>query len=531
MTPQSIQSRFASPLPLFFLGRNDVIKFELKPYLQPFEQELAMRELHAVAGQEAQIGKENGLWIAKTNVSEEFLRSRLTYWQRVGRTELVPTLQKALEFTQYGMAQAMEQTNLHRTRRLRYGPHNLHEYRGKFFPQLVRSLINISCISEKSLVLDPMCGSGTTPCEAVVAGMSALGADLNPLSSLVSRVKSSIPKISPKDFEKKTTDQLSKFEFREIDSSTLWNKNDLLYLEMWFDFEALQELAAIISEINKIRPFIYRDFFRVCFSNVVRSVSWQKSTDLRVRKEVVRYSKGTAQKKFLAEVNAQINRIYPYLSVLNFEETGFVNIRNGDAIDVFSVFPEYRSKVDLLVTSPPYATALPYLDTDRLSLILLGLLPRKRHRETEHDMIGTREITEKERCTAWNTYVAHRVELPKEISALIDKIAATNHGDGIGFRRRNLPALLGKYFFSMLNAMRSAHKLMKPGSLGYYVVGNNSTNINGEKIDIPTDHFLFALGKTAGWTPIQKIPMELIVSRDIFRKNRGSSETILCFRA
>jgi len=72
---------------------------------------------------------------------------------------------------------------------------------------------------------------------------------------------------------------------------------------------------------------------------------------------------------------------------------------------------------------------------------------------------------------------------------------------------------------------------MKPGAFGHYVVGNNSTEVDGEKIEIPTDHFLFGLGAAAGWTPVEQIPMELIASRDIFRENRGSSETILCFRA
>jgi hypothetical protein len=121
--------------------------------------------------------------------------------------------------------------------------------------------------------------------------------------------------------------------------------------------------------------------------------------------------------------------------------------------------------------------------------------------------------------------------LPESISTLIDWIAETNHGEGVGFRRRNLPALLGKYFLSMLDAMRSAHSLMRPGALGYYVVGNNSTTVAGKKIDLPTDRLLVELGAAGGWTPVEQIPMERIASRDIFRQNRGSSETILCFKA
>jgi site-specific DNA-methyltransferase (cytosine-N4-specific) len=146
-------------------------------------------------------------------------------------------------------------------------------------------------------------------------------------------------------------------------------------------------------------------------------------------------------------------------------------------------------------------------------------------------MIGTREISERDRREAWEVYLRRKNELPSSVASLIDDIAKHNHGDGVGFRRRNLPALLGKYFLDMLKAMRSAHTLMKPGSHGYYVVGNNSTVVAGEKIEIPTNTLLFEIGAAAGWTCHESIPMELLVSRDIFKENRGSAETILCLSA
>ena len=531
MIARSIRERFAVPTPLLLSGGTNDVVLEIKPYLQPFERELAVRELRAILNPGDEIREEHGYWLARTDVSDEMLRAKLTYWQRVGRDSLELTLQKALEFTQNGETAINERSELHRARRLRYGPHDLHEYRGKFFPQLVRSLINMSGIPEGSLVLDPMSGSGTTACEAVAAGMAAIGADLNPLSALIASVKASIPAIDPKELMKQAIDRLPKFKFGPADPAKVWGEDDLRYLGMWFDPKAITDLASIVSEIGKIQSPAYRDFFRVCLSNIVRSVSWQKSTDLRVRKEILPYDAGTAQVRFLAEAGAQIDRIYPYLSVLTRQGPANVQIRRGNALDIASIFPEYRGKVDLLITSPPYATALPYLDTDRLSLIVMGLLPRKQHGEAERAMVGTREVSERERREAWAAYEVRRGELPEEISYLIDGIAAVNHGEGVGFRRRNLPALLGKYFLSMLDAMRSARELMKPGAFGHYVVGNNSTKVAGEKIEIPTDHFLVGLGTAAGWTPVEQIPMELIASRDIFRENRGSSETILCFRA
>ena len=100
----------------------------------------------------------------------------------------------------------------------------------------------------------------------------------------------------------------------------------------------------------------------------------------------------------------------------------------------------------MLITSPPYATALPYIDTDRLSLIILGLLPRKDHRGCESQLIGNREVTEGQRQKHWETYQARKSELPNAVCELIDTVAKANHKNDVGFRRRNLPALISKVF-------------------------------------------------------------------------------------
>ena len=52
---------------------------------------------------------------------------------------------------------------------------------------------------------------------------------------------------------------------------------------------------------------------------------------------------------------------------------------------------------DAVITSPPYATALPYIDTQRLSLVLLGLIGADELRATEAALVGAREITIGER--------------------------------------------------------------------------------------------------------------------------------------
>jgi site-specific DNA-methyltransferase (cytosine-N4-specific) len=528
----SIREKYTNQLPIFLIGDMDSIKLEIKPYLQPFEQILAKRELNSLLEPGIALKEQHGFVVVSTDKSEEFLLQRLTYWQRAGNSNLKPTLQTIYEFTQNGFSKGKERKGLHTNRRLRYGPHDLHEYRGKFFPQLVRSLINIANIPDNGIVLDPMCGSGTAPCEAVASGRNALGVDLNPLSVLISSVKAQVVLEKPDIFYEKITRFLSDLSYERIDLNTIWSTSDLEYLLRWFSTNAIEEIASVIHIINNLPDDSSRDFFKVCLSNIIRSVSWQKETDLRVRKEIKPFDTGIVLNRFQDEVLSQLNRIYPYLCIAyNQNHHPSLHIRLGDATSIDEVFPEFRKKVDLLVTSPPYATALPYLDTDRLSLIALGLLPRKLHKDREASMIGTREVSESQRKTEWNNYQIRKSELPQKIVALIDLISEFNHTDSVGFRRRNLPALLGKYYINMLDAMRSAHRLMKAGARAYYVVGNNSTVVDGNKLEIPTDQFLFDIGEVAGWHKEEIINMELLQSRDIFKENRGSKESILCFRA
>ena len=54
---------------------------------------------------------------------------------------------------------------------------------------------------------------------------------------------------------------------------------------------------------------------------------------------------------------------------------------------------------DAAITSPPYVTAMPYLDTQRLSLSLLELLSSRQLRGGEHQLIGSREIPDRNRLS------------------------------------------------------------------------------------------------------------------------------------
>lgn len=525
------------------------LKCYMKPYIQPFERKLAFKELSVLTGAEPRpiaLDSDNGLWVVDSKLSSTKLANRLAYWECVIGRERSLTTQVLREATVNVVRNGIpveniaslvpfgEDAPLPNKRCLRYGPHGVHEYRGKFFPQLVKALINIAKPPRKGVISDPMCGSGTTIVEAVLAGHRAFGMDYNPLSVLIAHTKCAVLSITPEDL----ITSYSMVRDRLLSRSMRMRKRDLRYfnslpevdqsyLRKWFSEQVLLDLDEIMKLLNSLGASPMSDLMRLSLSNILRTVSWQKEDDLRVRREIRLDADIDPLKEFLEEMGHSVRTILAFL-YQNQENLGSFNIREGDAREVDKVWK--AKSVDVVITSPPYATALPYLDTDRLSLIYLKLSSRPQHRQKEFGMIGNREITKKWRKTYWERFQAEKNILPKNVSTLIKKIDTLNLGSDAGFRRHNLPSLLAKYFFDMRFVFTGIAQILKSGATAYIVVGNNHTIAGGETVEIRTAELLGEIAETIGLKPIEHIPMEMLLSRDIFKKNAIPSETILSFR-
>ena len=73
-------------------------------------------------------------------------------------------------------------------------------------------------------------------------------------------------------------------------------------------------------------------------------------------------------------------------------------------------------------------------------------------------------------------------------------------------------------------------EVLKPGASAFVVVGNNHTIAGGQRVDIATIDLLKDVAKSVGFEVAEIIEMEMLVSRDIFKKNAIDSESILHFR-
>ena len=528
---------------------------KIKPYIQPFERVLAIKELRSLShcdpepsGSGDNIGNGETIFRIQTDISPTFLLDNLTYWESVGEGDFTLRLTRQVkrEATVNLVRNGIKPNILKKSlpfkhdiplpnrRVLRYASHGIHEYRGKFFPQLVRSLLNVTGLYRNSIVLDSMCGSGTTLVEAMLWGCNSFGMDFNPLSVLMSQAKCEILLVNPDtlntEYETIKKFLLKKSKRRE---SKPWLESlpasSQKYLTNWFSTEVLSDLDFIIRRVHDVKNESIRKFFLLSLSNIIRKVSWQKNDDLRVRKDIRLDIDIDPVADFIAELKRSFGYVLSFLYENGNVELGKARIVTGDARIADTVIPDVVGRVDCIVTSPPYATALPYLDTDRLSIYFLDLFQRSEHRKHDLNMIGNREITNGLRKELFERYLKRKAELPTTVSGTIDLIFKLNQGTDAGFRRQNLPSLLSKYFFDMKEVFKTYTRLLKPGAPAYVVVGNNHTVADGQRVEIETDEYLAELGESVGLIVDEKIPMEMLVSRDIFRNNTGSAESIICF--
>ena len=150
---------------------------------------------------------------------EEFIRLRIAHLEKVRGKKTLYT-----DFVDtYGDTNA-------------YAFHNLYPYKGKFYPRIVRTLINAFKLNEDALILDPFNGSGTATHEASLMGIESVGVDITPMGVILSELKNDLPFLSPKEMEFTEKDLIEILELIERKNWQHENKTiEKLMLVIYFD--------------------------------------------------------------------------------------------------------------------------------------------------------------------------------------------------------------------------------------------------------------------------------------------------------
>lgn len=435
-----------------------------------------------------------------------------------------------------------------------YATHGLHRYKGKFYPQLVKSLINHACVRRGQVVLDPFVGCGTTLVECYLEGIDAIGVDLHPLAVKIARTRVGCLGLDLGLFEetagaflkvvlaKAAQESAAGALFpgasgspEELDESIeslgsrFYSPEALRYLRAWFAPAILWKVLDLQASIAEIGEPVIRDFFLLCASDILREVSEQEPRQLRIRRRAQPLNDAPVYTLFLSTASGQVKQVLAALRLITArgEFRPKVEVLEGDARFLNELQPKLGGgKVDLMVTSPPYVTALPYLDTDRLSLVYLGLIEPSKLHDLELRMIGNREIGDRSRQETEREFLdAYRSgSLPTDLKRTIRRIMSKNDAAGVGFRRRNMPALIYKYFMDMRAVLRQVKSVLRRGGLSILIVGNNRTRAGDDWVEIKTIDYTRQIGEDLGFKHVETIPItvtgeDLAHAKNLIREN------------
>jgi site-specific DNA-methyltransferase (cytosine-N4-specific) len=233
--------------------------------------------------------------------------------------------------------------------------HSLHPYPAKFPPQLPQNLLKqFSRIGET--ILDPFCGSGTTLTEARLAGINAVGVDVNPLSCLLAKVKATplnqTQIVETEEFLSYITEQLL---FRQMGIEQEVVSVPLIEgLSHWFQENVSRELAFIKQKIWAVSDEVVRDFLKIIFSSIIVRVSNQDS-DTRFAAVDKKIADGSTLKIFSEKANDFLRKIIKFSDEANCNSK--ISVHNNDSRNLSFLADE---SFDLIITSPPYANTYDY---------------------------------------------------------------------------------------------------------------------------------------------------------------------------
>ena len=159
--------------------------------------------------------------------------------------------------------------------------HSYHRYPAKFIPQLVEKLINEYITSKDAHIDDPFMGCGTTIVTAISRGFKGSGTDINKISALITKVKST--PIEPSYLDERIKFLLGKLQFLADSQSQnlfpnasiepLIPQKHIERINYWFSEQNKNELGMILRTIYDEEDKTIRDFFLIAFSHILKNCS------------------------------------------------------------------------------------------------------------------------------------------------------------------------------------------------------------------------------------------------------------------
>ncbi len=331
--------------------------------------------------------------------------------------------------------------------------HTIHAYPAKFPAFIAKKAFDYAAIEGVNVkkVADIFCGCGTVALEAKTHNKDFWGCDINPVATLIARVKSETYDVN-----------IVRAYFNKIQEAyNNINNCKAIYnganerLKYWFTESSYLDLLRLKMAIDQnITEEKYLDAFHCLFSSILKAASrWlTKSIKPQVdpnKSEIVIWDAFVGQyKKFIRAIGQLNKEQYEYRIEIATEN--FLEMKN-------------LPKVDLIISSPPYVTSYEYADLHQLSSLWLDYTDdyRNLRRGTIGSLYNSEEYT-------INLEMLNSVG-KQIVSELVDSQKATAQVRSVA-----------RYYVDIQNAIKKCAQMLVNGGMVFFVVGD--TEYKGTKI-------------------------------------------------
>jgi len=351
----------------------------------------------------------------------------------------------------------------------RAGMHSFHRYYGKLIPAIPATFIK-EFTNEEELIFDPFTGSGTTAVEAKRLNRYFLGTEINPLSTLISKVKTA-------NYDSEKLNFYNNLLVKQID---ILRKNKKLKIEKypfvinrdhWFKDFVQKDMKIIQIAINKIFTKYQEDlnyiyFYHCVLSAIIRNISNADNKHVfpGISKRMRRLEKeGKINIDVFSTFNRAIIKRAKYYDVFKNKKLKS-EILNKNILDFNT--QKYNNMVDLIVTNPPYISSVRYIETMKLEMYWLEFIKdQNEYSMLAKKMFGNDRLNKKDyENVSYTNY--------KEINKIINKMILID---------KKSAKIISDFFNNMEKTIIKMNDLLKTGKKA--VIKISDSKMKKEKIE------------------------------------------------
>jgi DNA modification methylase len=384
------------------------------------------------------------------------------------------------------------------------GIHDWYRFVLSFPPHLVRQYLDDFNAKPGQMVMDPFCGTGTTPVETRKLGFVSGGIEANPMACFACQVKTQWD-IAPDDFVQHSAHIAS--QANGLLSSQGLDYGDLpLFARLNATTDGLRQLSPEKMKLLLSGSISPRPLHRALeLLDLVRAqpMPWTPHQELALATTLVadasnlkfgpevgisRRQKEDADvvgkwlqrvQHMAADLRTLVNRPYPP-----------VFIYNGDARDPL---PFDANSVHFVITSPPYPNEKDYTRTTRLESVVLGFINSRQELQAVKKKLV--------RSNTRNVYVTDQDDRCVQQFASVQQLASQIEakrlelGKTSGFERL-YHRVVSLYFGGMYRHLDALKRVLSPGALCAYVVGDQESYF---RVTIQTGQLLAEIAEYCGY--------------------------------